>query len=129
MEKDYSLLGNTFLQKIVSYKNQSIDLCCKSTGWFLYDTIFTERCFQSGFKFNSYYNFMQWWGVETREDDRTGKIIFIWGDNNPINCSLSRNNHACSLTSFVELIGKGATALYIQVIESFNLLNSIKLIV
>ena len=48
---------------------------------------------------------------------------------NTISSFLSNNNTVCSLIFCIELIEKGAIASHIQVIESFNLPNSIKWIV
>ena len=45
---------------------------------------------------------------------------------NTINFFLSNNNTVCSLIFCIELIEKGAIASRIQVIESFNLPNSVK---
>ena len=33
----YLIFINTFMTKVLIYRNQSIDLLCKSMGWFLYD--------------------------------------------------------------------------------------------
>ena len=44
----------------------------------------------------------------------------------PINCFLSSNNNKYSLISCIELPGKGAITEHIEVIDSFNLLNSAK---
>ena len=44
----------------------------------------------------------------------------------PINCFLSSNNNEYSLISCIELPGKGAITEHIEVIDSFNLLNSAK---
>ena len=48
---------------------------------------------------------------------------------NTINSFLSKNNTVCSLIFCIELTEKSAVASHIQVIESFNLPNSIKRIV
>ena len=48
---------------------------------------------------------------------------------NTINSFLSNNNTVCSLIFCIELTEKGAIASHIQVIESFNLPNSVKRIV
>ena len=37
---NYSLFWNTFQQKLLSYRNQSIDLQSVTIDWFLYDTSF-----------------------------------------------------------------------------------------
>ena len=68
-----------------------------------------ERCWNKG----------RWWKGWSyfREDN-----ILL----NTINFFLSNNNTVCSLIFCIELIEKGAIASHIQVIESFNLPNSIK---
>ena len=67
---------------------------------------------------------------------KQGKMIeavnFFRGDNrllNTISTFLSSNKNVCSLIFFIELIEKGAIALHIQVIEFFNLPNSVKWVV
>ena len=40
--------------------------------------LFTEGRFRTDYNFIHTYSLMQWWGVEIRGDDRSGKIIFIY---------------------------------------------------
>ena len=67
---------------------------------------------------------MQWWVV-----DRRSKIGFIWRISAHHQLFVSSNNNVYFLISCIDLIGKGAIALHIQVMKCFNLPNSVKWLV
>ena len=56
---------------------------------------------------------MQWWGVEIREDDRSGKIFLGRILLHTINSFVSNNNNVCSLIFCIDLIENGAIASHI----------------